>query len=179
MKEEILNVLFICAIVLMLFILTLLTGCKSVPIISTPSVPVNTAPEIVRITATDFLSTGLILSTVLGVIGIGMGLGKLGLSIAGGSIAGLLLRTTLLTYMSSAWFSVIVAMIVLAGLLLVLAGVLIKNKAIQEMIIGIQSLRRDSVFEEEITSNIKASQSSATQNLIQKEKAKLKIKGEI
>lgn len=171
--------------ILISLLLLFMIGCSSVPITSSNDDSSNGVPELPlqRIVVADFMFTALSISFVLGVIGTGLGFGKIGLSIIGGSLAGIILRTTILTYVSNVYFSIAVALIVLSGVLLIVAGVLMKNKAIKEMILSIQHIKDWAEVEgsdrKEANDIMNSLQSKETKQTVQKVKSDLKVKGKI
>lgn len=171
--------------ILISLLLLFMIGCSSVPITSSNDDSSNGVPELPlqRIVVADFMFTALSISFVLGVIGTGLGFGKIGLSIIGGSLAGIFLRTTILTYISNVYFSIAVALIVLSGVLLIVAGVLMKNKAIKEMILSIQHIKDWAEVEgsdrKEANDIMNSLQSKETKQTVQKVKSDLKVKGKI
>jgi len=126
----------------------------------------------------DLLFTGLMCGAVLGIIGVGMGFGKLGLSISGACVAGILFRTTLITFVSNTWFAIAVGCVILAGCFLVIAAILWKNKALRELIMGIQAARNFG-NKEAVTKVVSDCQSKETKAVVANTKHKMKMKGEL
>jgi hypothetical protein len=166
--------------------LLFIVGCASVPTNGNDNTVSNNddiGGSLPSIVVRDYLFTGLTIGTVLGIIGIGLGFGKLGIAVVGGSVAGILLRTTILTYLSNTYFAIAVALIVLGSVILLIAGILIKNKAIKEMIISIQNIKRWTeeygVDKHELHDLMNNIQSKKTKKEVQKIKTDLKLKGKL
>ena len=111
----------------------------------------------------------LLLGFVLGLVGaFGLGFKKLGLVVSGSCIAGIFLTAAV----SNTWFYIGAGLVVFASIVIVIAGLLLRNKAITELVSGIQEIK-----EEGDNEKLKETQSKNTQRLVQNVKSKLKLKG--
>jgi len=122
----------------------------------------------------DFLRSLLMLGFVLGLIGaFGMGFPKLGLSASGACFAGLFLASA----MANVWFYVGAGLIVLASVVIVVAGIALKNRAIRELVIGIQKVKENSTKGTKINQQLRDAQTKTTVAVVNEVKAKLKTRG--
>jgi hypothetical protein len=113
------------------------------------------------------MPTFLLIGFVLSVVGIGLGFGKLGGVTAIACVSGLLLQSAL----SVPWLSALAAIFLLCAMGIVVAGILLKNKALKEIIKGVQEYR--SKKEDNLDKALASKQSSYTEQVVKKIKATL------
>ena len=170
--------------IVLLIALFFVSGCASLG--GGHNVPINqgvdnTGVGSINLPLPDFggLPSLLLVGFVLSVVGIGLGFAKLGGVTAIACVAGLLLRSVL----SVGWFIYLSAFILLATILVVAAGIVFKNKALKEIIVGIQEYKAGVLTEkadvECVNDVLKSNQSSITQKLVKAVKNKLKLNGVI
>ena len=114
------------------------------------------------------MPTLLLIGFVLSVVGIGLGFGKLGGITAIACVSGLLLQSAL----SVPWLSVLAAIFLLCAMGLVVTGILLKNNALKEIVLGVQKYRENKELAD-LDGTLKQNQSKATENIVKKIKATL------
>lgn len=145
-----------------------LTGCR----VFTP-VQASTPETVSSIVQTVSVVPSLLLvGFVLSVVAAGLGFSKVGMVSAFACLLGLLLKEA----MSVSWMAPVSALLVLSSLLFIIAGILKKNTAIKELILGAQKLKNSVKDGNEI---LKENQCTDTQKIVQDVKAKLKSSGEM
>ncbi len=166
--KRILNILMLVCI--------LVLGCASIPT-DTPKETISSGTQIIwkTIASTDWLSSIFLMGFVCSIVGIGLGMTKLGVSCAVACVAGLFLKSAL----SALWFYQAAALVVLASILIVIAGIIFKNKAIKELIIGVQAIKTETPGSKPVSDIMKENQSKPTVALVNQVKAELKTKGVI
>jgi hypothetical protein len=146
-------------------------GCQTWPNPIPNTVPGSTTIISNVIKSTDWLASLFLIGFACSIVGMGLGMVKLGGVCAAGCIAGLFLKSAL----SVTWFYPAAALITLASITIVVAGLLYHKQYLQELVIGTQKLK-DKVGAE--ASNILGSvQSQSTMNVVNQVKADLKSKG--
>jgi hypothetical protein len=135
-------------------------------------------PAITTIRSTDWLMSGFLLAIVLGVFA-GLNGIKAGWLGAVASFVGLLVKAAL----SQTWVYWWLGCILVGGALATIASVLLKNKALRELITSVQCLRQTEwdgkTHKAEMTEVLQDLQSKPTQRLVLREKVKLKERGEL
>jgi len=162
---------------MILLAMSLSSGCASLPHDTQPSPGANdTADTIWRtVRSTDWLASLFIVGFVCSLIAAGMGFGKLGLLSAFSCVAGLFLKAAF----SQPWFYAVAGLLVLASTCLVIAGIAWKNKALREIVVGVQKVKQENGASAVVSSIMQDNQSKPTQALVQQIKGELKVKGEI
>lgn len=174
--------IFVLSTIFTIAITLILTGC-AVTQPYNPTAPISNNTTVIWkvIQSTDWLASLFMVGFVLGIIGVGLGFGKLGLVSSFACVAGLFLKAS----MSNVWFYTAAGLIVVASALIVLAGIVTKNKALRELVQGIQqgktAISEIHGLEEKelINTQLKDSQSKTTRQVVESIKAYLKIKGQI
>jgi hypothetical protein len=173
---QILNwILLLLGTVLIVLFLMTLGGCKILQPVDNPPPSSDTGKIIWNtVSSMDWLGSLFLLGFVCSIIGAGLGFKKLGITCAASCVAGLFLKSAL----STLWFYQAAALIVLASFLIVIAGIIYKNRAIVELIIGAQNLKKEAVTIP-VSEVMQAAQSKTTQQLVDQVKSDLKLKGKI
>lgn len=166
---------------------------------ASPTVP-DLPLSLPTIPSWNVLPSLLVVGFVLSVVAVGLGFGKLGGITAIACVSGLLLQHAV----SVPWLAQATALILLAGTLLVIAGILMKNGAIKDMIMGVQKLKEETLMgpegkkqvddlalpslgpvacpswtRQQVNEALQSKQSKETQRQVQGIKSKLKKKGKI
>lgn len=167
--------------VMMLFgVIALLCGCSILqPGQNVVTEPITNTTNVIyeTIKSTNWVISFLMLGFVLGLIAaFGLGFKQLGLVTSGACVAGIFLSAAI----SNTWFYIGAGLVVFASILIVVAGLLLKHKAITELVTGVQSVRKnflDSQMQEPVKKLLQKEQSKQTQKIVQETKAKIKLKG--
>lgn len=173
--------------IMLIQILIVLSGCAALQKTVNP-VPSTPSQQIINnvIHSTDWLGSLFLLGFVCSVIGAGLGFKKLGIVCALSCISGLFLKSAL----STLWFYQAAALIVLASILIVIAGIIYKNRAIVELILGIQKVKESNhpyvtnngeseLNKVEVNNTLQSVQTKLTRKLVSQIKNDLKLKGKI
>ena len=163
-------------ILMLIGVFNALSGCASLPQPSVlDSASSNTQIIMKTIRSTNWISSLLMIGFVMGLIAaFGLDFKQLGLVTSGACIAGLFLSAA----MSNLWFYIGAGLVVFASILIVIAGLVWKHKAIVEIVTGVEELKQGGDPKED-SKLLSASQSKHTQLMVQEVKAKLKVGGKI
>lgn len=181
--------IIVFAIVLcVLLIYILCGGCW--PSASPPAEPFKPPTQIIRevIHSTNWLFSGGIIVVFLGTVA-----GLHGLKSGWLVVIAAILSLSLKAAFSVVWLYWVLACLGVAGLLLVIAGILWKNTALKEIIVGVQEVKTQNnknhtyknIFGDHhvdkigVNQTLKSTQTKSTQKLVQKIKGKLKKNGGI
>lgn len=179
MKSVIIFVWGIAVIAVFVSLLFLLGGCnvlqpqESKPVLD----PINPATQIIwkTIQSTDWISSLFILAIAGGVF-VGLNGLKSGWLASLAAFVGLIVKAG----MSSVYVYWMCGLLFIGVVVLILVSVFIKNRAIKELICGIQKNKDGlGVARETVNGTLAREQSKETRNLVLDTKAKLKKKGEI
>lgn len=153
---------------------TLISGCH----VLQPVEKVTTNTEILyrTIKSTNWMLSFLMIGFVLGLIGsFGLGFKKLGLVTSGACVAGIFLSAAI----SNAWFYIGAGLVVFASILIVIVGLLLKNNAIKEIILGVEDIKehyKGTPDYARVKNYLQVQQAKETQQLVQEVKTKIKLK---
>jgi len=177
MTKSLLEYLFLIGLALgIVAILILLAGCQVLKPELSGSGGGTIPSTLPRVPSWSFMPSLLLVGLVMGIVGAGLGFVKLGGISAAACMAGLVVWNS----MNLPWFQVSVGLILLASVIIVIVGIVRKNKAIRELIIGAQFLKKSAAdYFEGGTKALQAQQSKETQKIVQEVKGKLKLKGTI
>jgi len=171
---------FLC--VLLLIFIILLFGCSLLPTSSNPIVtgPVPTATQQLWQAAknSNWLVTVSILSIAAGVFAFLNG-SKMGLPCIGASCISLFMALAVARF--STWMAVFG---LIGSLAAVGISVLVKNRAVKEIVTGVQGyktlyLQNANIDSKDLNETLAINQTKSTQKLVQNVKSKLKLKGKI
>jgi len=160
-------------------ILILLSGCVSSTMSRRPVLEksVSNSMQLIQNTvkSSDWLMSAFLIAIVLGVFSGFNGL-KTGWCAAGASLLGLILKSA----MTQTWVYWSLGVLLIAGVLLVAASILMRKRALVEIIKGVQRLKEAaSVCTEPEKLALAKTQSKPTQRIVAAIKTDLKLKGDI
>jgi len=178
---DLLKIVFEIILFLMLLaaINIFLSGCSVLQpteqITTNTGIITNTDVIYKTIKSTNWVLSFLLLGFVLGLIGsFGLGFKRIGLVTSGACIAGIFLSAAI----SNTWFYIGAGLVVFASVLIVIAGILMKNRAILDLIVGIEYVRDDLGNKGIAKEILKEHQRPQTQRIVQEVKTNLKLKKE-
>ena len=153
----------------------MLVGCSVLPTgPSPPSDPLSASQSIIysTIRSTDWLMSVLLMGCVLGLFAGFNGL-KVGWAGLAACVGGMVLKAD----MSSTYVYWACGLMVLGTVLAAIASVLLKNRAVRELIVGVQKVKQDP--SNGVSGTMRNEQTRPTVDLVNSVKAKLKTKGVI
>lgn len=158
-----------------------LTGCSMIPIQQADSVIDNPIPPATKVIWKTIKSTDWLASLFILCIAGGVFAGLNGLKAGWVAVISALVGLVVKAGMSNVYMYWGCGLILLAVIVLVIVSIVIKNKAIKELICGTQKLRDEFILQDRDTAVkvLAENQSKETTKLVLNTKANLKLKGKI
>ena len=162
---------------IVVLLIVCLSGCAVTPP-RPESIPQTPGQQIINntIQSTDWLMSILLIGSVLGIFA-GLNGVKTGWAGTASCVGGMVLKAAL----SSTWVFWLCGFLFIVCVVAAVASILWKNKALREIITGIQFVREsvDPEIKENMTEYLASKQGKDTQGLVNQVKADLKLKGVI